>query len=263
MEWARTHHSHPQGLIFIPPLIGGHLSQQFRTFRWLIRRGYDLLSFNFSGHGTSSNRFSITQSLHDTGHMLRYTVSAARRERLPLFGIASCYGAIPLLHAAHRMDPVVRRIILVNPIPGIRPGAVLASFISHYLKISSRQGGFARLESGLRHYADSLFPNVTKGRDHFGTLPRHRADLSATLREFLTLNPLADVCLKDTPVLCLHVRNDAILDIYDARQDYRDSIRKLCPQTRFQRLEGNHFFTDPEARRRAARSITSFLVEPA
>jgi hypothetical protein len=105
----------------VPPLIGGSLSQQVSSFRSLIRREYDLVSFNYSGHGSSSDQFSLGATIRDTFYMLTRTYSLCKKEQLPLFGIASCYSAIPILYAVHHLAEPLKGLVLINAIPNL-PG---------------------------------------------------------------------------------------------------------------------------------------------
>jgi len=260
LDWIRVRNGHPKGLVFVPPLIGGALSQQVHTFRWLIRK-YDLLSFSYSGHGHSSGTFSLGATLTDTFHMLAHASRLSEKEQLPLLGIASCYSAIPLLRAVHRLQEPVEKLVLINAISRLGPQAVIRSFLAHYIRNLSAKKGLLGVKAAVRLYAESLFPGVMKGRDHFGLLERGRARLLKTLSEFFILNPLEGVCLSQTPVLCLHAREDSILKIYDLHvaQNYRNDIRRLCPQAAFHPLEADHFLSPPSARGEAVRSIASFL----
>jgi hypothetical protein len=117
----------------------------------------------------------------------------------------------------------------------------------------------------LRDYADSLFPEVIKGKSRFGVLERSRAKFLRTIAEFFTLEPLKGVTLRQTPVLCLHSRQDTILDIYDThlKKEYRRNMRRVCPKANFQTLEGDHFLSRPSAKGEAVRSISVFFgAEP-
>jgi len=237
------------------------LTQQVRRFRWLIRRGYDLLSFNYSGHGASSDKFSLRASMRDTGHMLFHASRLSDSEGLPLFGIASCYSAIPVLHAAHSLKEPVRRLVLINGIHSLGAHAMLRSFFRYYRSAVYQERRFLGIGAAARRYADILFPGVAKEKGRFGVLNRNRTRFFRTILEFFTLEPLKGVTLKRTPVLCIHSRQDTILDIYDARliQEYRRNIRQVCPRARFQTLDGDHFLSQPSARGAAARWISGFF----
>ena len=59
IEWAMLKSAESNGLIFAPPLIGGSFAQQLNILRWLARMNFDIISFNYSGHGESSDKFSL------------------------------------------------------------------------------------------------------------------------------------------------------------------------------------------------------------
>ncbi len=264
LEWTRVRNPSPRGLIFLPPLIGGNLSQQIGMFRWLTRNRYDLISFNYSGHGNSSGKFSLRATLRDTLLMLQYAYSLSKKEQLPLFGIASCYSAIPLLYAASRLKEPLGGVVLINAVLKLSPGAVLRSFGAHYRKIiPARIGGIKKTLMAIAHYADFLFPGIKKGKECFGLLERKRVRLFNTLADFFTLDPLKKVCLQNTPALCLYASQDRILDIYDGgvRTNYKNNVRRICPLSRFSPLDGNHFLSRQATRDRATKYIDSFLNE--
>jgi pimeloyl-ACP methyl ester carboxylesterase len=261
LEWVRVRHPRSGGLIFVPPLIGGNFAQQVKTFRRLIRQGYDLITFNYSGHGNSSDKFSPGATIRDTLYMLAHTFHISSQERLPLYGIASCYSAMPMLYAAHHFAEPFKGLILINAVANLSLQPVLRSFLQYYRQIfraQDRRQGF--MKAGMQ-YADLLFPNILKGRDRFGMLERRRTRMLKTVAEFFTLNPLQNVRLVKTPVLCLYARNDRILEIFDVgmKLSYEDDIRRVCPQALFHALDGDHFLSPHTARGEALKSIISFL----
>ncbi len=263
LEWTRVRNPSPRGLVFLPPLIGGNLSQQIGMFRWLTRNSYDLISFNYSGHGNSSDKFSLRSTLRDTSHMLQYAHSLSKKEQLPLFGIASCYSAIPLLYAAYCLKEPFGGVVLINAVLKLSPGAVVRSFGAHYRRIFPTRIGIKKTLTAIGHYVDFLFPGIRKGKERFGLLERKRVKLLNTLADFFILDPLKRVCLQDTPALCLYASQDRILDIYDGgvRIDYKKEVRRICPRTFFRPLDGNHFLPRKAARDKAANYINTFLKD--
>jgi hypothetical protein len=196
--------------------------------------------------------------------MLSCASRLADKEQLPLFGIGPCYSAVPLLRAVHLLEEPIKKLVLVNAIPGLNPRAVMTSFIGHYRKRFPSPCGLPALSTAAKDYADGLFPGIVKGKDHFGTLRRRRARLLKIIAEFLTLQPLDGVSLTMTPVLCLYARKDRVLEIYDEGIDanYQSDIRRICPRALFRALDGDHFLSLPMAKGEAVRSITSFFRGP-
>lgn len=261
LEWLRVRHPCPRALILVPPLIGGNVSQQVITFRRLIRKGYDLVTFNYSGHGNSSDKFSLRATIRDTLHMLARSFRISSQEKLPLYGIASCYSAIPVLYAAQHFAEPFKGLILINAIASLSLPPVIRSFLQYYRGTTPARISPRGLMRGVRQYADFLFPDILKSRDCFGTLERRRTRLLKTVSEFFTFNALQGVCLAKTPVLCLYARNDRVLEIFDVgmKLNYENEIRRVCPQARFRPLDGDHFFSPHAARGEALESIISFL----
>lgn len=261
LDWVRCRSAAPAGILLAPPLIGGKPAQQLQAFRWLVRKGFDILSFSYSGHGGSHGKFSLDATLRNTDRMLRHAAGLSRREGLPLSGIASCYGALPLLRSAHRQEEPLQKLVLINAIPGLNLAPVLKSFRAYY----QAQGGSLRKGREIfGRYLDLLFPNVEKNRSRFGVLRRERANLAHTAFEFFTLDPLKGVALTRTPVLSLYSSMDTILEIlsYGRGVNYESEILKVCPKARFLRLPGDHFLSAPDARNIARSHIEGFLTTP-
>ncbi|MDP2991948.1 MAG: hypothetical protein Q8N82_01135, partial [Deltaproteobacteria bacterium] len=199
-----------------------------------------------------------------TLHMVRHMSRVSEEEQLPLYGVASCYSAIPLLSAAHCLTEPFKKLVLINAITALNPEAVISSFAAYYRKMARTKKSLRSVVAAIGYYADFLFPGIAKNKVYFGTLERKRARLWKTICEFLTLNPLVRVHLKGTPVLCLYARNDRILEIYNAGSSitYENAVGRVCPQTHFYPLDGDHFLSPPGAKSEAAGCIASFLGSP-
>lgn len=271
LEWVRVRVPEPKGILFVPPLIGGDCVQQIRQFRRLIRRGYDLISFNYSGHGGSADKFSLEATIRDTRLILNKTIRIGRREGLPIYGIGACYPAIPLLFWAGTLEDALgegtfregafRKIILINAILGISPRAVVRSFLDYHGELRRTRGRGLKLMEALHRYVDFVFPGVSKNRHGFGALERRRTRLLKTLFDALVLDPLQGICLTRTPVLCLYSAEDRILSIFDGvfGEAYEEEVRRVCPLARFRVLTSDHFLSHPRARTAAFEDVMTFL----
>ncbi len=259
LEWGRARTAQPKGIVFVPPLIGGSFSQQIRLLRPLIKENYDIFSFNYSGHGKSSNRFSMGETLFDTFHML-FHIQKENRQHLPVFAAASCFSAIPLINTASYFKEPFKKIVLINPVTRFNPGAVARSFTTYY-KVSSDKKKRFNIYQAAGSYVNFLFPEIEKNRYNFGILELKRSRILKILSEFLFWNPLKNMQLEKTPVLCLYAKNDRILKIYDSDINikYEESIQKICKKTLFYPLYGDHFLKCTETRKKTMRSILSFF----
>ncbi len=264
IEWARIKTPSPEALVFILPLIGGNYTQQIRFFRWLVRKNLDIFSFNYSGHGKSSDKFSLRASIDNTLFILDHARRICEREKIPLIGIASCYSSIPLLFASHQFSEPFSKLVLINPLTHLNPYAIVKSFTSYYYRFAGLQIKGKGLGKALAHYADYLFPEIVKGNDRFGILHRKRTRLWQVLLDFLRFSPLKDIILPKTKVLCLYAKNDKILDIFHSisyrETDFEKSIRKICPLACFSVVPGDHFLSPSPVRSRARKFILSFLI---
>jgi pimeloyl-ACP methyl ester carboxylesterase len=251
-----------KGVIFAPPLIGAGFTMEINNLRRLAKKGYELFSFNYAGHGKSSDRFRPRATLADTARSLEFLLSRATGK--PVYGIASCYSAIPLLHAAHQHDEPLEKIILINAICHLNPRAVLLSFASYYKSSFSGRISVIKIQTALQRYAAFLFPGIAINRNFFGCLLRQRTDVARTLWDGLFLDPLQRVHLHRTPVLGLYARQDRILKIYDRHvgEDYEKQIRLKCPLAVFHALPGDHFLSSLQTRELAHEKILAFIERP-
>lgn len=247
----------PRALLFSPPLIGGNYAQQLRWFRPLLRKGYDLISFNFSGHGHSSGRFSPAQTREDTLRMLENALEIAAWEKLPLFGLGTCYAAIPLLKAAAETGEPFQKTVLINAIVHLRPASLLRSFFLFYRKIYRGSG----IIDGARHYGEFMFPGVVKSRQVFGVLERRKIRIGKSFCDFFSPDPLENICLRKTPFLCIYGLDDRVLQIYgkEFRKNYESALRKICPRICFHPLPGDHFLSHPAERQKALEAVLNFF----
>ncbi len=254
-------HPHPRGLIFAPPLIGGAAAQQVRIYRPLIRDGYDLFSFSYTGHGITPGRFSLAASIHDTRQALFHAAAESRRRRIPLFAVATSYSAIPLLSAAPTAPNPISKLALVNPLTRMDLLPVLRSFWVFCRRQSHGASDDAKRPNRLKSYLDFLFPQIGRGPGHFGVLRRSRTRLFRILAEMMMPNPLSGVVLSETPSLCLYGRQDEVLRIFhrEMGKDYEPAIRRICPNARFQVFPGGHFLRCPKVRTAVGEAILAFL----
>ena len=261
IEWVRVRVPEPRGILFVPPLIGGDYVQQVRLFRRLIRRGYDLVSFNYAGHGGSTHKFSLEGTIRDTRLILDQAVRIGRRDGLAIYGIGACYPAIPLLYWAGNPEGVFQKIVLINAILRLSPRPVVRSFLDYYGNLRRTRRRVPRLKEALRHYVDFIFPGVAKSRRGFGALKRRRTRLFKTLFDAFVLDPLKSIRLTRTPVLCLYSTDDPILKIFDGMfgSTYEAEVRRISPMARFRVLSSDHFLSHPRARTAVFEDLMRFF----
>ena len=248
------------GILFAPPLIGAGFSNEIGNLRGFLRKGYELFSFNYAGHGKSSGRFRLRTTLRDTAHALEFLLERAGEK--PVYGIASCYSAIPLIHAAHSRGEPLEKIVLVNAVSRILPRATIASFASYYRSRFAGRLCLDTMTGAARRYVADLFPGIAFDRHFFGALSRSRTDVAGILRDALFSDPLGGVILHRTPVLGLYAKQDRVLQIYDTSvgEHYERQLLETCPKTTFYPLPGDHFLSCTASRSTAQKKILDFLA---
>lgn len=260
-QWVQTRLANPRGLVFIPPLIGGGPAQQLSAFRWLVKNGLDLFSFNYAGHGGSTGKFSLGASVEDTRRMLAVAALRADKSGLPLYGIAACYSTIPMLYVAMQSDEPFKKVVLINPLTALYKGALIRS-VYHFCKTGfNLRKPVLSLKNSLDRYLESLFPGITRSLAGFGTLSRKRTRILTVMAEWLAWDAGLNFSLRHTPALCIYGRQDPILNLGGdglgrTRLNY---LREVCAHVTFRAINSDHFLSDPESRATIRQAIRSFL----
>jgi pimeloyl-ACP methyl ester carboxylesterase len=264
VEWLRTRGRGAEGLVIVPPLIGGHAIQQLRQLRPLVRRNLDLISFNYAGHGESRGDFSLKAALDNSLTALDLALFNSRREGRPLFGLASCFAAVPLLHAVRKRHEPLAGMVLINALPHLRWEKLVYDFCRYWRSSPARRPTFQGVKTALRTYRDDLLPNVRHRRHAFGILSRQRIQWGRVVQDLFTLRHVNSKPLRSTPVLCVYSRQDRLLRQvgFDDWTGYEATIARICPRIQFWRTDGDHFVSGPEVRLRLIETVIRFFHCP-
>lgn len=250
-----------RGVVFVPPLIGGEAIQQIRLLRHLRRYGLDLISFSYAGHGRSKGSFSFQAAFQNCLRMLDLASDYSRQQGVPLFGLASCFAAIPLLQATYARSEPLQKLVLINAIPRWRLDKIGSHFLRYWRQSESWRLSFLELPMVMRAYRDDLLPGVTHRPQAFGVLARQRVQWLRLASELLSHAPLPPAAVSQTPVLCIYGRKDRILHQmgFYKWQCYESLIESICPRTRFFPLDGGHFLNSPDIRYRLTNAVVDFF----
>jgi hypothetical protein len=261
VEWFRSHGACARGVVIVPPLIGGHAIQQLRLLRPLVRRNLDLISFSYAGHGGSRGAFSLKAALDNSLTALDLAMSKSRQEGLPLFGLASCFAAIPLLHTVQQRNEPLTKMVLINALPHLPWEEMVFDFFRYWRKSHQWRPSLQGLKTALQTYRDDLLPNVRHRHQAFGILPRHRVRWSRMIKDMFAFRQLNAKPIRSTPVLCIYGQHDRMLQHigFSDWAGYEALIEQICPGARFWRINSDHFLTESKIRRRLIETVIRFF----
>jgi hypothetical protein len=251
-----------QGLVVVPPLVGGTALQAIDLFRTLRSHGMDIASFDYSGHASSGGHFSLGQSILDTGAALRFFASECRRDGQALFGAGMSYGTIPLLTSAASTGWPLQGIVVMNGLLDVRGVLSWRRFARTHL-VQAAAGGSARkiFWRALAAYLQELLPSVPKDLHTFGALNYTRVRVLRTIAEFLFGQPLRRIRIPEaTPVLAYCGHSDGLLrfELPSFYRSYEARLRGICASLEIRRAALDHFGRGPD-RRRVAQDVGVWL----
>ena len=261
LEWVYACVRHARGIVFVPPLIGGHAVQQVRMLRRLLHRRFNIFSFNYAGHGQSEGRFCLRNSLDNTLHMLDLSLGYGVSQQLPVFGVASCFAAMPLLNAVRLRGEPMHRIVLVNAVPDWRLARAIGHFLSFWRQSDQWRLTWDGLLQAVRAYRDDLLPGLTHRRQSFGVLPRDRVHWSRVIYELFSQGVLPFAAVLKTPVLCVYGQRDHLLRQigFSSWTDYETRIQAICPRVQFKPFNSDYFLAKPTVRGKLIHEVGRFF----
>jgi hypothetical protein len=205
----------------IAPLIGAGASQALLIFRNLTRRGTTLLSFEYQGHPRSTGTFELDRTIADCRHALTWAWRYASELGVPLHGLSTCYGTVPLL--AQFAGPGCGLLLKsLNAVSGLFRLDQIIRF-QDFAQVLSRRTGrrysvqslLAEIAEGtldcdadpfrsaLREFLSGLFPELRVGWDGFEELRYDRVHLARTIVQLAQARYLDRVSV---PARVLHRR---------------------------------------------------------
>ncbi len=261
VEWMHSRSRMPRGLVVAPPLIGGHALQQLRLLRPLVRRHLDPLSFSYAGHGASQGVFSVQASIENCLSAIDLATTMCRTQKIPLYGVASCFAAMPMLHALSQRGEPLKRLVLINALPHLPWEKMVFDFYRFWRLHRQWRLTPRGLKEALKAYRRELLPHVTHSRQAFGILSRQRVHWSRIFSDLFAYRRCQVQPLHATPVLCVYGRKDLLLQQigFSDWDGYEMLMKQICPRAEFQRIDGDHFLAGAEVRGRLIETVVTFL----
>jgi hypothetical protein len=262
LEWVYAGAAQARGIVFVPPLIGGHALQHVRQLRQLLHRRFSIVSFNYAGHGCSEGDFCLKTSLANTQQMLDLAVHHGEDQQLPLYGMASCFAALPLLKAASLRKGALNRIVLINAVPKWHLAKAAGNFVDFWRQSDFWRPTWQGFARAIRAYRDDLLPGLVHHPEAFGVLTRHRVRWSRVWHEIFCRRIVPDAAVGNTPVLCAYGQRDHLLRQigFSKWSEYEAHIQSICRRVQFRPLNSDHFLADPPIRGQLLKEIERFLV---
>jgi hypothetical protein len=252
----------PQRLVLIAPLVGASASQALIMFRRLTRRGSIIMSFEYRGHSRSTGTFELDKTIVDTRYVLNWAQDYAAGRGLPLHGLATCFGAVPLFaqfRAANTCFPLaslstisgLMRLDQILQLEQFAPivGRHLGTPLDRTTLVTRVRGNQLDLNSepfrsALHEYLGGHFPELQIGRDYFEDLCYDRADIARSILQLAHARYLDNVSLPpEVPCSCFFGRRDDLfgLDTPDGRRTYCEQVRTIAPHAQLYEMDFDHY----------------------
>lgn len=125
--WMETNQDSPKGIVVLCHGYGSCKSQMLSVAYWWLNQGYDCLSFDFVGHGSSSG--NVTTIGYKEAEQVKVVVNSIKKEypQQPLILFGSSMGAAAIIKAVHDEDLGAMALVLECPFGSLRQ-AVLNRF---------------------------------------------------------------------------------------------------------------------------------------
>jgi len=256
----------PKRIILIPPLVGARGVLEIRTFRYLLREGCNLMSFDYAGHYSGLNKkFTLESTFKDTEVALTHALEYAHETNLPLHVIGACFGLIPLLFSLNKLGwpRQVRSMFSVNGLLGIndllnfdgyklylaKKGLIFDTKLEFINYMVSNKETFFRdkekIIDAMTEYLLELFPELKNiiSSDRFGALEYSRAEFHKTFYEFMITELPRIIIPEDFPCLFFLGTDDTTFNFQTSNKkvSYLKKIKEMASHAKILNIRIDHF----------------------
>lgn len=253
-------------ILLIPPLVGARGILGIRTFRYFLRSGCILMSFDYCGHYDGLNtKFTLGNTFRDTEVALHHAIEYSKEMKLPLHVVGSCYGLIPLLYALNNLEwpPEVKSLFSVSGLLRIDDLLKFDGYKPHLAKrgiqfenksdfihfMSSHKTDFINTRKkyidALTDYFLEAFQELQDviSSERFGVLRYSNADFHKTFYEFMTLE-LPEIRIPEHfPCLFFLGDRDTVFGFQtESRvEDFLGTVGRIAPHAKILNIRIDHF----------------------
>jgi len=254
----------PRGVIVIPPLIGGNALQQYHFFK-VLSRSYTMVLFEYRGHGKSKGQFDIRNSIEDTKKIVDYAYKINNSQKI--YGLADCYGSIPLMKSVSDREDIFESILLINPIPNLQYTMGPKDVLKHYFLRNGKVyiSNPFDLKDIVFYINCILFPDIEKSKNHFGLLNYSHLKAYSLLRDYLFYRIEKKIQIKQVPVCIFYGTKDSLLrlDNKEEIKKYEHNFLKMIKNLTIKAIEGgDHFFIKTNNKRKIEQLQSFFTHLP-
>jgi len=256
----------PERVLFIPPLVGARGVLEIRTFRYFLRKGCLLTSFDYCGHYNEiKNKFTLKGTFKDTEIALTNAIEYSHETGLPLHVAGTCYGLIPLLYALNKLG-WPRQVRSLLSVSGLLDISALLNFDGYKLyltkqgllfenkvdfvnyMLSNKKDFVANKQKylyALKEYLSRVFPELSNiiTPENFGVLKYSRTELHKTFYEFITLEVPEIAIPAGFPCLFVFGIHDKVFDLNTQSENnlYLSKTKKAAPHAKILHIKIDHF----------------------
>lgn len=258
--------SRPKRLLLIPSLVGATGILAIRTFRYFLREGCLLMSFDYCGHYNKiNNKFTLKGTFRDTKVALTHASEYSKKIEVPVHVAGACYGLIPLIYVLNELG-WPREIKSMFSVSGLLNMHDILNFDDYkfYLKrrglIFKDKADFVNFMStnksdfinNKQKYIDALTEYLLKiftelsdiiSDETFGVLEYSKAKFYETFYEFIAFDLPEIVIPKHFPCFFFFGIQDTIIDLQaeKSKRKYMEKVKKIAPHARFCNIRIDHF----------------------
>jgi len=247
-------------------LVGASGILAIRTFRYFLREGCLLMSFDYCGHYSEiDNKFTLKGTFIDTEVALSHAIEHAKKIGVPLHVVGACYGLIPLIYVLNELE-WPREIKSMFSVSGILTIDEIMNFDDYKFYLRKRGLLFKNKKDFIdfmlknrnefikkkQKYVDALTEYLLKifielkdiiSYENFGVLEYSKVEFYNSFYEFVSIDLPEIIIPRHFPFLFFLGVHDTILNLREQqmKDKHLEKINKVAPHAKFCNIRIDHF----------------------